>query len=153
MIGADGEQLGVMSPDEGREHAKDAGFDLVEVAPNARPPVCKIMDYGKYRYEQSKKKAASKASKTSSMTLRMRPNIEQHDLNTKMRKAMKTLEKGGQVRLVMRMRGRERAVPGRWVTRLNEIIADMRETLDREVEVTQRPKAEGRQITATIDPR
>jgi len=113
------------------------------------------MDYGKYRYEQSKKKAASKGSRTQSKTFRMRPNIEEHDLNTKLRKATKAISKGDQVRLVMRMRGRERAVPHRWVERMKEIITDMRERLDEddvEMTVTQKPKPEGRQITAMIEP-
>lgn len=150
MIDPNGEQLGVMSPDEGREHAKEFGLDLVEVAPNARPPVCKIMDYGKYKYEQSKKKSGS--SKSSSKTYRMRPNIGDHDLNTKLRKALSALEKGDQVRLVMRMRGRERAYPQRWVDKMNDILEDVKDRLERDVNVVQKPTSEGRQIIATLEP-
>jgi len=150
VIDPEGNQLGVMSPDDARGHAKEFGLDLVEVAPKARPPVCRIMDYGKYKYEQSKKSSGS--ARTSSKTYRMRPNISDHDLDTKLRKALSALEKGDQVKLVMRMRGRERAYPDRWVEMMKEIISTMEDRLDRDMTVVQRPKAEGRQITTLLEP-
>jgi len=141
-----------MSPDEGREKAEEFGLDLVEVAPQASPPVCKIMDYGKFKYQQSKKKSA-KSDNVQLKTFRMRPNTGQHDLDTKLRKATEALESGNQVKFIMRMRGREHAFTERWVDQLAEIIADLQENLDREITVTQEPHMEGHhQITAMIEP-
>lgn len=148
VIGGDGEQLGIMSPDEARDIAEESGLDLVEVAPNARPPVCRIMDYGKFRYEQSKKASASKSSRVELKEVRMRPKTDTHDLETKVRMARKFLEKGDRVKFVMRMRGREQAHTGLWISKLSEVIDAMSDVCT----VTQRPKIEGRTITATVEP-
>lgn len=152
MIDPDGEQLGIMSPDDGREKAEEFGLDLVEVAPNTEPPVCKIMDYGKFKYQQSKKKSSGGSSRVELKTFRMRPNIGDHDLDVKLKHATDALERGDQVKLIMRMRGRERAFTGRWIERLEEVIELLDERVEREVSITQRPKVEGRQIGAVIEP-
>ena len=151
VIDPDGEQLGVMTPDDGREKAAEFGLDLVEVAPKAKPPVCKIMDYGKFKYQLSKK-SSSKSDRVEMKTFRMRPNIGEHDLDVKLRHARESLEKGDQVKLIMRMRGRERAFAQRWVERLDEIIELLFERVEREIAVTQAPKSEGRQIAAVVEP-
>lgn len=141
-----------MTPDEGREKAVEFGLDLVEVAPQANPSVCKIMDYGKFKYQESKKQKSGGSDKVSLKTFRMRPNIGDHDLDTKLRKAGDSLDSGDQVKLIMRLRGRERAFMSRWTERLNEIVEQLQEGVDRETQVTQRPKPEGRQISALIEP-
>ncbi len=151
VIDPDGESVGVMTPEEGIEKAEEYGLDLVEVAPKARPPVCRIMDYGKFKYQQSKKNT-SKSDNVQLKTFRMRPNIGEHDLNVKLRQAGSALDGGDQVKLVMRLRGRERAFTDRWVERLVEIVDELQETMERDVKVTQRPKSEGREITAMVEP-
>ena len=148
VIGADGDQLGIMSPDEARDIAEDAGLDLVEVAPKAKPPVCRIMDYGKFRYEQSKKASASKAARVELKTLRMRPKTDTHDLQTILNKARKFLGKGDRVKFVMRMRGREQAHIGLWIDKMNDMVAE----IDDVATVVQTPKVEGRMITAMVEP-
>lgn len=122
-------------------------MDLVEVAPQARPPVCRVMDYGKFRYDQSKKKDHSKQTIVKTITLR--PKTDTHDLGTKLRQASKFLKEGNKVRFVMRMRGRERAHIKLWVDKLGEIIT-MMEAGTYTVSLT--PRSEGRQIVAMIDP-
>ena len=99
VIGPNGEQLGIMSAKEAYFKAKDAGLDLVKIAPTAKPPVCKIIDYGKYRYEQARK----------TKEIRLSPNIDTNDLNTKVNQAKKFLQKGAKVKVSLRFRGREMA--------------------------------------------
>lgn len=147
VIDPDGNQLGIMTPSEARKIAAEHGLDLVEVAPKARPPVCRIMDYGKFRYDQSKKKDHSK--QTIIKTITLRPKTDEHDLETKLSQASKFLAKGNKVKFVMRMRGRERAHTGLWVEKLRKIIARMEEGT---YTVIAAPRAEGRAITAMVDP-
>ena len=111
LIGADGEQLGVVSSREAQKIADEAGLDLVKIAPNAKPPVCKVIDYGKYRYELARKeKDAKKKQKTVELKeIRLSPNIDTNDLNTKMNAAKKFLAKGNKVKITLRFRGREMA--------------------------------------------
>ena len=111
LIGLDGEQVGVIPVREALERAQQDGLDLVEVSPNANPPVCKIMDYGKYKYEQSKKeKIARKRQQTITLKeIRLRPKIEGHDFDTKVRHARKFLEAGDKVKATVIFRGREMA--------------------------------------------
>lgn len=111
LIGFDGEQVGVISVDEALERAQQNGLDLVEVSPNANPAVCKIMDYGKFKYEQSKKeKVARKRQQTITLKeIRLRPKIEGHDFDTKARHARKFLEAGDKVKATVIFRGREMA--------------------------------------------
>jgi translation initiation factor IF-3 len=147
VVDQDGNQLGIMTPDEARRIAQEAGLDLVEVASNARPPVCRIMDYGKFRYDLSKKKDHSKQTVIKTITLR--PKTDDNDLSTKLRQATKFLEKGNKVRFMMRLRGRERAHMRLWVEKLNRFIASFEPGT---YTVTLTPRAEGRAIIAMIDP-
>jgi len=107
VIGAEGEQLGVLSNDEAQRLARDAGMDLVEVAPNVRPPVCRVMDYGKWKYLQKKK--SSKSAEQQLKEVRLRPKTDDHDRDIKVKQAAGFLGKGAKVQFTMRFRGRERA--------------------------------------------
>jgi translation initiation factor IF-3 len=108
LIDAEGKQVGVVPTDEARRMATEAGFDLVEVAPDARPPVCKIMDYGKYKYEQNKKSHAGKKVHHAKLKeVRLRPRTEDHDYGVKLKHAREFLEKGDKVQIVLMYRGRE----------------------------------------------
>jgi len=147
VIGPDGDQLGIITPDEGRRIAGELGLDLVEVAPEARPPVCRIMDYGKYRYELSKKAKPQKTAKLK--TIKLRPKTGDHDLDTKLNHARAFLKEGDRVRFVMRLRGRENAYIERWCEAL---IKDL-EALNDMGHMSVRPRAEGKAIVAQIDPK
>lgn len=148
VIGPEGEQLGIMTPDQGREIAEENGMDLVEVAPMAAPPVCRVMDYGKFRYEASKKASASKAVRVEVKTITLRPKTDTHDLDTKIGQARGFIQKGDHVKLVMRIRGREHAHAGLWVEKINHFLDSMKDIAT----VTQRPREEGRTITAMASP-
>ncbi len=152
VISPDGEQLGIMTPEEAREQAEEYGLDLVEVAPKARPPVCRIMDYGKYQYEQSKKQSASRSTRVQLKTIQLRPNTDEHDLEVKLRKAAKFLNSGNQVKFVMRMRGRERAYTDRWIEQLGELIQSFKEDYDTDVNVVSHPRGEGWRVHAIVEP-
>lgn len=130
--------------------AQDLGLDLVEVAPKARPPVCRIMDYGKYKYQQSKKE--KKTDNVSLKTVRMRPKTDDHDLKTKMDRAQRFLEKGNQVKFVMQMRGRERKYTDRWIDLLEEMIHNLEGQMDRDIKMVNRPESAGWQINALVEP-
>jgi len=147
VIGPEGEQLGVMSPDEARQIAGDSGLDLVEVAPEARPPVCKIMDYGKFRYEMSKRTKPQKTAKLK--TIKLRPKTGDHDLETKLGHARKFLAEGDRVKFVMRLRGRENAYIERWC----EVLIKDLEALNDAGHMSVRPRPEGRAIIAQYDPK
>lgn len=148
VIGPNGDKLGVMSPEEARNIAADHGLDLVEVAPNAKPPVCRIMDFGKFRYEQAKKAASSKAARVELKELRLRPKTDDHDMETMVRKAKGFIAHGDRVRLVMRLRGREQSHAPLWLTKMEEIIEEFKDC----AQIAQAPKIEGKMITATIEP-
>ena len=111
VIGSDGEQLGIMSPRDALNMAYDQGFDLVKIAPGANPPVCKIMDYGKFRFEQSKKEKEAKKNQhvTEIKEVRMSPGIDTGDFNVKVKNAQKFLKDGNRVKVTVRFRGREMA--------------------------------------------
>jgi translation initiation factor IF-3 len=151
LIDADGKQLGVMDVQKARELADTSGLDLVEVSPDARPPVCKILDFGKYRFEQSKKIKESKKKQKVVLTkeIRLRPKIEEHDFNTKLRQTMGFLQKGYKVKLSVRFRGREmahtdigRGILDRLVEEVSELgVADFN------------PKFEGRVIVTVVSPK
>lgn len=147
VIGPEGEQLGIMSPDEARQIAADSGLDLVEVAPEARPPVCKIMDYGKFRYEVSKRTKPQKTAKLK--TIKLRPKTGDHDLETKLVHARKFLAEGDRVKFVMRLRGRENAYIDRWC----EVLIKDLESLNDVATMSVRPRPEGRAIIAQYDPK
>lgn len=142
--------LGVMSPAKGIELAENAGLDLVEVSPNASPPVCKIMDYGKYKYEQQKKaNLARKSQKTVDVKeIKVRPGIEQHDLDVKMRNARRFLESGDKVKVTMRFRGREMA----HLDLAKQIIDKIKEDLADISKVELHAKMEGRQMVMILAP-
>ncbi len=114
LIGEDGEQLGIMSAKDAMKIAREANLDLVKIAPQAKPPVCKVIDYGKYRYELARKeKEAKKKQKTMDVKeIRLSPNIDENDLNTKAGQARKFLSKGDKVKVTLRFRGREVAHMG-----------------------------------------
>ena len=111
LVGEDGEQLGIMSAKDALKMAKEANLDLVKIAPTAKPPVCKIVDYGKYRYEQARreKEAKKKQKVTEVKEIHLSPNIDVNDLTTKANQARKFLEKGNKVKVALRFRGREMA--------------------------------------------
>ena len=144
LIGADGEQLGIMSSRDAQKLAEEAGLDLVKIAPTAKPPVCKIIDYGKYRYEQARKeKEAKKKQKTVELKeIRLSPNIEANDLNTKINAAKKFIAKGDKVKVTLRFRGREMA----HMNQSKYILDDFAESLADVAVVEKAPKVEGRSI-------
>lgn len=141
-----------MTPEEGLEKAEEYGLDLVEVAPNARPPVCRIMDFGKFQYEQSKRQASSRSSRVQLKTIQLRPNTDEHDLHVKLRLAAKFLKSGNQVKFVVRMRGRERAYTERWIDQLGELIDNFKDDYGTDVSVVSRPRGEGWRVHAIIEP-
>ena len=148
VIGADGEQLGVMSIADAMREAENAELDLVKIAPNANPPVCKIVDYGKFKYEQIRKeKDARKKQKIVEIKeIRMSPNIDRNDLNTKMSAARKFLAKGNRVKVTLRFRGREMA----HMQDSKYILDDFAEALSDVAVVDKAPKVEGRTMTITL---
>lgn len=144
VIGADGSMLGIMSPAEALEIAENDGLDLVEVAPDAKPPTCKILDYGKYLYEQKKKTQESKKKqvKVQIKEIQVRPRTDQHDINTKLNHARKFILGGDKVRLNMRFRGREMA--HKEVGR--ELLMGMVKDLETIANVEVEPKMEGQHL-------
>ncbi len=150
LIGANGDQIGVKSRQEALEIAQNANLDLVLVAPNAKPPVCRIMDYGKYRYEQQKKeKEARKNQKTiTTKEVRLSPNIEEHDFNTKLRNAKKFLEKGNKVKASIRFRGR--AITHSELGR--EVLMRMAKECEELGTIESKPKMEGRSMFLILAP-
>ena len=144
LIGADGEQLGIVSAKEALKIAEEAGLDLVKIAPTAKPPVCKVIDYGKYRYELARKeKEAKKKQKTVELKeIRLSPNIDTNDLNTKINAAKKFIEKGNKVKVTLRFRGREMA----HMNTSKHILDDFAAELADVAVVEKAPKVEGRSI-------
>ena len=144
LIGPDGEQIGVVSSREAQKIADEAGLDLVKIAPTAQPPVCKVIDYGKYRYDLARKeKDAKKKQKTVELKeIRLSPNIDTNDLNTKMNAAKKFLAKGNKVKITLRFRGREMA----HMNSSKHILDDLAEQLSDIAVVEKAPKIEGRSI-------
>ncbi|CAA7615455.1 translation initiation factor IF-3 [Magnetospirillum sp. SS-4] len=151
LVGADGEMIGVVTLREGLTMAEEAGLDLVEVSPNADPPVCKILDFGKFKYEDQKKKnAARKKQKVIEVKeIKLRPNIDEHDYDVKMRSMKKFLEEGDKVKVTLRFRGRELAHQDLGMKVLEKVKDDL-ETLGK---IEQVPKMEGRQMVMVIAPR
>ena len=145
MIGQDGEQLGIMSSREALRLAEEAGVDLVKIAPTAKPPVCKIVDYGKFKYEQTRKeKEARKKQRTVEIKeIRLSPNIDTNDLNTKINAARKFIGKGDRVKITLRFRGREMA----HMNNSKHILDDFAQALSDIAVVDKAPKVEGRSMT------
>ena len=148
VIGENGEQLGIMSSKEALQLAEEAGVDLVKIAPTAKPPVCKIVDYGKYRYELARKeKEARKKQKVIEIKeIRLSPNIDTNDLNTKINAAKKFLTKGDRVKVTLRFRGREMA----HMNASKHILDDFAESLSDTAVVEKAPKVEGRSISMVL---
>ena len=144
VIGTDGEQLGIMSAKEALKLAEEAGVDLVKIAPTAKPPVCKIVDYGKYKYELTRKeKEAKKKQKViETKEIRLSPNIDTNDLNTKINAARKFISKGDKVKVTLRFRGREMA----HMANSKHILDDFAEALSDVATVDKAPKIEGRSM-------
>ncbi len=148
LIGEDGEQLGIMSAKDAFKMAKEAGLDLVKIAPTAKPPVCKIIDYGKYRYELAKKeKEARKKQKVVDVkVLWLSPNIESNDLNTKINQARKIITKGDKLKVMLRFRGREMA----HMNSSKHILDDFAEALSDCAVVEKPAKVEGRSMVVVL---
>lgn len=145
LIGPDGAQMGIMSAREAMAKAQEAGLDLVKIAPQAKPPVCKIIDYGKYKYELARKeKEARKKQKTIDVKeVRLSPNIDTNDLKTKVNAARKFLSKGDRVKVTLRFRGREMA----HMHNSKHVLDDFAEQLQDIAVVDKAPKVEGRSMT------
>jgi translation initiation factor IF-3 len=150
-IAPDGEQLGVMKTEDAIAEADSYGLDLVEVSPNADPPVCKILDYGKFKFEaQKKRNEAKKKQKVIEVKeIKLRPNIDEHDYQVKMRSVQKFLDDGDKVKITLRFRGREMAHQELGVNVLNRV----REDTDDVAKIEAFPKLEGRQMIMVIAPK
>ena len=151
LIGADGEQIGVVTRDDALDRAANIGLDLVIVADNADPPVCKIMDYGKFKYEEQKKKnEARKKQKTIEVKeIKLRPKIDSHDYDVKMRSMEKFLGEGDKVKVTMRFRGREMAHQNLGL----DVLHRVRDDLEEKSKIEQFPKMEGRQMVMVLAPK
>lgn len=145
LIGENGEQLGIVSAREAQKLAEEAGLDLVKIAPTAKPPVCKIVDYGKFKYEQTRreKEARKKQKVIEVKEIRLSPNIDTNDLNTKVSAARKFLSKGDKVKITLRFRGREMA----HMNSSKHILDDFAVSLADIAVVEKAPKIEGRSMT------
>lgn len=150
LIGAEGENVGVVTPLRAMQLADDAGLDLVEISPNASPPVCKIMDFGKYKYEQQKRESeARKKQKIIEVKeIKFRPGTDTHDYEVKMRNVYKFLENGDKVKITLRFRGREMA----HLSLGRELLERIGEDVIEYGKVENMPKMEGRQMTMMIGP-
>lgn len=151
VIGSDGEQLGIMSGREAQQLAYEKHLDLVEIAPTAKPPVCRIMDYGKYRYEQQKReKESRKKQKTFGIKeVKLRPGIEEHDFNVKFKNAVRFLEDGDKVKVTIMFRGRELSHPELGEVLLNKMAAQLKEM----AVVERQPKLEGKNMIMIVAPK
>lgn len=151
VISADGEQLGIMSGRDALKLAQEAHMDLVEIAPTAKPPVCRIMDYGKFRYEQQKReKEARKKQKTFDIKeVKLRPGIEEHDFNVKYKNAVRFLEDGDKVKVTIMFRGRELSHP-----ELGEVLLKKMAEQLKDIAVVERvPKLEGKNMIMIVAPK
>ena len=150
-ISPEGEQLGVMKTADAIAQADAQGLDLVEVSPNTDPPVCKILDYGKFKYEAEKKKneAKKKQKIIEVKEIKLRPNIDEHDYQVKMRNVQKFLDEGDKVKVTMRFRGREMAHQELGVNVLNRVRDDTEDV----AKIEAFPKLEGRQMIMVIAPK
>jgi translation initiation factor IF-3 len=151
LVDENGEQVGVVSTADALRRAENVGLDLMEVSPNADPPVCKILDYGRFRYEAQKKKneARKKQKIIEVKEIKMRPNIDTHDYEVKMRAIHRFIGEGDKVKVTMRFRGREMVHQeiGK------QVLDRVREEMDETAKVEQFPKLEGRQMTMVMAPR
>jgi translation initiation factor IF-3 len=151
VIGADGGMLGVMTTSEALRAANELGLDLVEVNPKAEPPVCKLLDFGKYKYEEKKKAREAKRKQTTVdiKEIKLRPKTDQHDMDFKVRQARRFLETGNKVKFTVRFRGREITHPEKAQEQLDVIIKEIEDIANVEV----RPMMEGRTMTLLVAPK
>ncbi len=151
LIDATGQMVGVVSVPEALRKAEQSGLDLVEIVPTAEPPVCKIMDYGKYKYEAQKKahEARKKQKVIVIKEIKLRPTIDKNDLDIKLKNAIKFLEEGDKVKISLKFRGREMAHQEVG----QNIIARVQETLEPHCKIEQPPRMEGSQITMIVGPK
>ena len=151
LVDQDGEMVGVVGRNEAIQRAMEAGLDLVEIAPNADPPVCKILDYGKFKYEAQKKKneARKKQKVIEVKEIKLRPSIDDHDYDVKMRSMNKFIEEGDKVKVTMRFRGRELAHQELGMN----VLIRVRDDLEEVAKVEKMPRMEGRQMTMVVAPR
>lgn len=151
MIDADGEQAGIMSIGAALSLAEEGGLDLVEIAPNGEPPVCRVMDYGKFRFEQQKKSqtAKKKQKQVQVKEVKFRPGTEIADYQVKLRNVRRFLDEGDKVKITLRFRGREMAHQELGTAMLKRIEADLAD----EITVEQFPRIEGRQMVMMISPK
>ncbi|MCI5566548.1 MAG: translation initiation factor IF-3 [Veillonellaceae bacterium] len=151
VTSATGEQLGIMPTREAMRLAEEQHLDLVEVAPKARPPVCRIMDFGKYRYEQQKreKEARKKQKVITIKEVKLRPNIEQHDYEVKLKHAMRFLGEGNKVKVTIMFRGRELSHPELGQEILDRVAEDLKDSII----VDRKPKLEGRNMIMIVAPK
>ncbi len=151
LIGADGSQVGVMPIKEALALAEEAHLDLVEIAPQASPPVCRVMDYGKFKYQQSKKQQEARRRQTTIQVkeIKVRPKIEEHDMGFKLKNSRRFLAEGDKVKISVIFRGREIAHPDRGY----RILAQMAEALADVGGVEQQPKLEGRNLSMIVTPK
>ncbi len=151
VIGADGEQLGVMAPEQGLKLAQEAGLDLVEVAPQARPPVCRIMDFSKYKYEQEKKakEAKKKQHAIHIKEIRIKPKIGENDYQVKLSFIKKFLERGDKVKVTLLFRGREMSHPELGTKVLDRLKLDIADA----AQIEKPPLREGRAIIMVVAPK
>lgn len=151
MIGAEGDQLGIMPLKQAIETARGAGLDLVEVAPNAEPPVCKIMDYGKFRYQKNKRTQEAKKKQTVIQVkeVKFRPKTDQHDIQFKLRHILRFLGQKDKVKVTVLFRGRELAHKDRGMDVLDRVLAELKD----QVIVELPPKQEGRTLIMILAPK
>ena len=150
-IDPDGEQLGILSIDEAMNKAEELGLDLVELQPNADPPVCKILDYGKHKYQAQKRanEARKKQKIIEVKEIKLRPNIDQHDYQVKMKAVRKFIDGGDKVKITLRFRGREMA----HVELGTDLLTRVQEDIDDFAKIESMPKMEGRQMTMILAPK
>ena len=150
LIDSDGNQIGVVPIDEARQAAREKGLDLVEISPSARPPVCRIMDYGRWKYEQAKadREARKKQHVTQMKEIKMRPNIEEHDFDFKTRHIKRFLDEKNKVKVTIMFRGREMA----HTENGREVLDDVIEELGATAVVEQAPRLEGRNMFMIVAP-
>ena len=150
-IDPDGEQLGILSIDEAINKAEELGLDLVELQPNADPPVCKILDYGKHKYQAQKRanEARKKQKIIEVKEIKLRPNIDQHDYQVKMKAVRKFIDGGDKVKITLRFRGREMA----HVELGTDLLTRVQEDIDDFAKIESMPKMEGRQMTMILAPK
>ena len=150
LVNAEGEQVGAVPLLAAMDTARRSGMDLVEVAPDANPPVCRVMDYGKYEYEQSVKARGAKKKSGGTKEMKYRPNIGDHDFDTKTRKVADSLSKGNKVKVTVRLRGRERSMPGLAQDVVDRVIGELEEMLEDEIELEAPVRGDGPQRSAVV---